>query len=84
MERASQLARGQGVGTMKSSIEATQPGEASTAQPAGAAKEEFNGAWLVFIRYCRQLGFGEIERLKIQDGVPILAEVTTKKIKFEL
>lgn len=69
---------------MKLSIGTTQPGEAATAQPAGAAKEEFNGAWLVFIRYCRQLGFGEIERLRIQDGSPVMAEVTTKKVKFGL
>jgi len=25
---------------------------------------------------------GEIEKLKIQDGLPVLAELTTKKVKF--
>jgi len=25
---------------------------------------------------------GEIERLSIQDGVPVLAEVTKKKVRF--
>jgi hypothetical protein len=25
---------------------------------------------------------GEIERLRIQDGVPVLAEITKKKVKF--
>jgi hypothetical protein len=25
---------------------------------------------------------GEIERLKIQDGLPVLAELTKKKVKF--
>jgi hypothetical protein len=25
---------------------------------------------------------GEIERLSIQDGVPVLAEITKKKVKF--
>lgn len=40
-------------------------------------------AWREFIRYCRELRFGEIERLIIQDGVPVLAEQTTKKIKFK-
>jgi len=39
-------------------------------------------AWLAFIRYCQQLGFGEISTLKIQDGVPVLAEETTRKVKF--
>jgi len=28
------------------------------------------------------LQHGEIERLKIQDGLPVLAEVTKKKVKF--
>jgi hypothetical protein len=37
---------------------------------------------LQFIRYCAELGHGEIEKLKIQDGLPVLAEVAVKKIKF--
>jgi hypothetical protein len=39
-------------------------------------------AWREFIRYCRELRYGEIERLSIQDGVPVLAEITRKKVKF--
>jgi hypothetical protein len=39
-------------------------------------------AWREFIRYCRDLRHGEIERLSIQDGIPVLAEITKKKIKF--
>ena len=39
-------------------------------------------AWHAFIRYCAKLEHGEIERLKIQDGLPVLAEVITKKVKF--
>lgn len=38
--------------------------------------------WRSFLRFCEELGHGEIERLKIQDGLPVLAEVTKKKIKF--
>lgn len=38
--------------------------------------------WREFIRFCGDLKHGEIERLSIQDGVPVLAEVTKKKIKF--
>ncbi len=69
---------------MKLTVEATQSGNGQVTQAPCAAKEELNGAWLVFIHYCRQLGYGEIERLRIQDGVPVMAEVTTKKVKFGL
>lgn len=40
-------------------------------------------AWLRLMRYCAELGHGEIEKLKIQDGVPMIAEVAVKKIKFD-
>ena len=46
------------------------------------AKPQLHPAWLAFIRYCERVGHGEIEKLKIQDGVPVLAEVTTQKVKF--
>jgi hypothetical protein len=39
-------------------------------------------AWLAFIRFCADLKFGEIDRLSIQDGLPVLAEMTKKKVKF--
>ena len=39
-------------------------------------------AWEDFIRYCRELQFGELEKLKIQNGVPMMAELATRKIKF--
>ena len=39
-------------------------------------------AWQEFIRYCRELRHGEIERLSIQDGVPVLAEQVKKKVRF--
>ena len=39
-------------------------------------------AWLALIRLCRELDHGEIERLVIQDGLPVLAEVTRKKVKL--
>jgi hypothetical protein len=39
-------------------------------------------AWLRLMRYCAELGHGEIEKLKIQDGLPMAAEVTTRKVKF--
>ena len=54
------------------------------AMPAAASANEnvLPPAWREFIRFCRDLRHGEIERLSIQDGVPVLAEVTTRKIKF--
>jgi hypothetical protein len=43
---------------------------------------EIHPAWLRLIKYCADLGHGEIEKLKIQDGLPMVAEITTRKIKF--
>jgi hypothetical protein len=60
--------------------------ERNPAAPSGVAKkselESLHPTWRTFIRYCAQLRHGEIERLCIQDGLPILAESTTKKVKF--
>jgi hypothetical protein len=39
-------------------------------------------AWQAMIRFCRDLGYGEIACVKIHDGVPIGAEVATKKIRW--
>ena len=39
-------------------------------------------AWKDFMSFCEELGFGEIENVKVQDGLPVLAEVTRKKVKF--
>lgn len=39
-------------------------------------------AWLAFIRFCAELKHGEVDRLLIQDGLPVLAEMTKKKVKF--
>ena len=47
-----------------------------------AAREHLHPAWKDFIGYCQELQFGEVEKLKIQNGVPMMAEVTTRKIKF--
>jgi hypothetical protein len=38
--------------------------------------------WYSFIRYCENLKYGEIEKLKIQDGLPLLAEEVRRKIRF--
>lgn len=47
-----------------------------------SSEVKLHPAWVAFIQYCQRLSHGEIERLKIQDGLPVLAEVTTQKIKF--
>ena len=46
------------------------------------AKGEVHPAWLSLMRYCEELGHGEIEKLKIQDGVPVIADVVREKVKF--
>ncbi len=38
--------------------------------------------WCDFITLCEKMGFGEIVNLKIQDGLPVVAEVVKKKINF--
>jgi hypothetical protein len=55
------------------------PTSSNERTPAG---NKLHPAWHALIRYCEELQHGEIERLKIQDGLPVLAEVTTKKVKF--
>ena len=52
------------------------------AAPALDREHALPPAWREVIRYCRDLRHGEIERLSIQDGVPVLAEVTKRKVKF--
>ncbi len=38
--------------------------------------------WARLIQFCQELGHGEIEKLKIQDGVPVIADVVREKVKF--
>lgn len=51
-------------------------------QDAENHKHNMHPSWIAFIRHCQEMGFGEISQLKIQDGVPVMAEETTKKVKF--
>ena len=46
------------------------------------AKSQLHPSWQRLIDYCMHLGHGEIEKLKIQDGLPMAAEITTRKVKF--
>ena len=43
---------------------------------------DLHPAWQALMDLCRNLGHGEIERLKIQDGLPVFAEKITEKIKL--
>jgi hypothetical protein len=38
--------------------------------------------WCEFIRQCELLGYGEIFRLKIQDGLPMAAETVKQRVQF--
>jgi hypothetical protein len=61
------------------------PGNLPKAPPLAATTQEraaLHPSWCAFIRFCRDLNHGEIERLAIQDGVPVLATTTRKKVKF--
>ena len=50
--------------------------------PLSVQPGRMHPAWWSFVEFCGKLQHGEIEKLRIQDGLPVLAEVTTKKIKF--
>lgn len=38
--------------------------------------------WFSFIKYCETLRYGEIQKLRIENGLPTGAEEVKKKIKF--
>lgn len=43
---------------------------------------ELHPAWQAMIQFCRDLQHGEIACIKIYDGVPVSAEVVTRKIRW--
>jgi len=43
---------------------------------------QLHPAWLALIKHCQEIGFGEIERIKIQSGIPVLVEKSTQRIKL--
>jgi hypothetical protein len=49
---------------------------------AGTQPASLHPSWVALIRHCREMGFGEIERLKIQDGVPVMAEKSIQRLKL--
>ena len=43
---------------------------------------DLHPAWQALMDLCRELGHGEIVRLKIQNGLPVFAERIIEKIKL--
>ena len=61
-------------------IPAPRTSEAEGEQPYMCAS--LHPAWIEFMRFCQQMRHGEIDQLKIQDGLPMLAEMVRQKVKF--
>jgi len=64
--------------TARSNLEAMVPHRTSGTR----AGVDVHPAWHRLMQYCEELGHGEIEKLKIQDGVPVIADVVREKVKF--
>jgi hypothetical protein len=56
--------------------------ELLTSRAVSNVNQTIHPAWRAFMEFCSELSHGEIEILKIQDGLPVLAETVKKKIKF--
>lgn len=65
-----------------SDLNANGRGATAHARANGLQSESTQRNWAMFVRFCAELGHGEIEKLKIQDGVPVLAECITRKVRF--
>ena len=59
-----------------------EPALKKTTAQMESAEEGLHPAWRAMIRFCREMGYGEISCIKIHDGIPIAAEVVTKKIRW--
>lgn len=51
-------------------------------EPDGKVGQTISEQWVRLIKFCEELGHGEIEKLKIQDGVPVIADIVREKVKF--
>ena len=45
-------------------------------------EQPIHPSWVRFIKVCEKMRFGELTRVCIQDGLPVLAEEVRKKVKF--
>ena len=64
------------------SINTRQPGNGRPGHDGDTADGALHPAWAQFLRFCDELQHGDIERLRIQDGLPVLAELAIRKVKF--
>ena len=53
----------------------------TTAQRASNALHSLaaHPSWIAFAKFCQELEHGEMENLKIQDGLPVMAENRTQE-----
>ena len=51
-------------------------------KPSEKSHVGLHPAWITLIRHCQAMGHGEIERIRIQDGVPVLIEKSVERIKL--
>lgn len=51
-------------------------------RPTAPLIGQLHPGWQAMIQFCRDMGYGEIACIKIYDGVPVSAEVVTKKIRW--
>jgi hypothetical protein len=51
-------------------------------RPAPPPCGQLHPGWQAMIQFCRDMGYGEIACIKIYDGVPVSAELVTKKIRW--
>jgi len=70
------------VETARSTIRQIEPESKNSSVRTRPPAPGLHPTWLSLIRFCHDLGFGEIERLKIQDGLPVSAEVVRKKVRW--
>ena len=47
-----------------------------------AKHNQIHPVWEEFMKYCETINYGEINRLKIKDGLPMVAEEVKEKIIF--
>lgn len=54
----------------------------SETEAAKPREIEVNSQWIEFIDYCNTVQFGRLEKLDIQNGMPVFAEAVITKVKF--
>ena len=62
----------------RTDLEIRSPNRAPTSRTSAVV----HPAWERLMQYCADLGYGEIEKLRIQDGMPVMADIVREKVKF--